>query len=919
MKKTAKRKKSQSPTNGSTSNGRNSPTNGFASNGANHKGVDLNSIISCCSTMHMVVFGILVLILSITGCIAAQGKATQKIQTPTGKKWGGTEYMMENLHARLPDVLKERFNIMGIHDEVSTKKKNILWLHDLPSEPMAIKHLQDPSSRAKFTKIIFISNHQQKRFEEHFQTKFDNGLVLRNAIEPFDMRSDYTLGGINDDETNPTVRLIYHSTPHRGLDILLAVFFQLWKEYNAAGGPRLVLDVYSSFKIYDRSDLDMGFNQLFDQCREHPACNYHGSVPNDQIREALEQSHIFAFPSTFEETSCIAAIEALSAGLEIVTSSLGALPETLNGFATMYPFVQDKQQHATYFYQALKEAIEKYDSPTQVKKRRSQQIFASEHYNLGEWGFGGRIKDWVLGLALTDGPDSIFQSDDNELTKFKTKQDEVDTLTIQGGLALFKNDFARAVSLFKHALTLDPNFSPALIALGHIMMMMTDSMADFSFSDEGVKLLEHALTSDEVHPKIEKNQHVYYEMTTRMAIYYSMQYRNKEMQLWLDRASDSKHPHNDCWQIFRASDVKHLPLSKEEAELNLARFHQFTDELMNKEIVCDNNKVISTSFPLAYYDDINYGEEISKHHSLIVHSFPWLEYKSNDLVYQDHPIKPTFASEKIRVGVVSSYFTSDSSIWGNFGATMRNLQSHPKLDVSFIYYPNGNPMQHANLSVNPESNIYLESSNDNRNPLSFDSPAWLSNNRNKIEEKNFDVLLYLDMFMNFDMNMIATSKLAPVQICTHGHPVTSGVPRKIMDYYLSWDLAELPDKDKAQSFYTEELYRIDAGNKPWEYYEPRTQDGVSKITKMPFSQYTRENISFITIRQDQEMLKAPNAKWYFCSQAVFKYSMVFDRILGDIQKADRNAVIILIELTDKQLKGKLNHEYNSGLSLLFMF
>ena len=477
-----------------------------------------------------------------------------------------------------------------------------------------------------------------------------------------------------------------------------------------------------------------------------------------------------------------------------------------------------------------------------------------------------------------------------------------------------KGNLPNALSAYKSALSIDPNFSHALVASGNLLVTISDKI-DVSESDRGASFLERALTLNEVHPKIDQNTHVYYQIATRLAFYYSTQFRNSDMQIWLDKAAESLHPHTDCWEIFRASDVKHVPLSKEESKRNLARFHQFIGQLLDKEmVICDSDRFISTAFPLAYYDDINYRDEISDHHSLMVHSFPWLQYEAKDLVYQDQPIQPTFTSGKIRVGVVSSYFSSASSIWGNFGETIRNLQSHPKLDVSFIYYSNeGGDSINAidrELSINPKSNIYLSPTGLNNSP-SFESPPWLSNNRNKIEENKFDVLLYLDMFMEIKMNMMATSKLAPVQICTHGHPVTSGMPKKIMDYYLSWELAELPDKAKAQSFYTEELYRIDTGNKPWEYYEPRTKDGTSNISKLPFFHYTRESLDFISKIRDKELLQAPMAKWYFCSQASFKYSMVFDKILGDIQRTDPNAVIILIQLANKEFEGKFDFFYFS--------
>ncbi len=884
-----------------------------------------SSVVSCWSMVAMmriiiIVLTALVATLSIQILADDDTQTIQTLQTETstttigqiddngviiGAK-GGTELMMGMLHSRLPNVLKQRFNIISSRvREISHVKKNILWLHDLPSD-VENRHLHDPNSRERFTKIVFVSNWQLQQFQDYFKTQFDNAVVMRNAIEPFEMRSDYTTGSTKGDEGKPLLRLIYHTTPHRGLDILLQVFFHLYKEYtNNPDSPNIVLDVYSSFSIYGWSENDQPFIGLFDQCRNHPACNYYGAVPNDEIREALKKSHIFAYPSTWQETSCISAIEALSAGLEIVTSSLGALPETTNGFATMYPYVEDKNQHAMYLYQALKHAIENYDSPSQVRKRRMQQIFAAENYNWGHWAFQGRMKQWVLGLAMADGDDSPINNANVQLSQFKTKEEQVEALTIQGCLVEMKGNIPHALSIYKSAFAIDPNFTPTLVALGNILLMMSDRI-DVSESYEGAKLLEHAFTSKRVHPKIDPNKHVYYELGAKLAYYYSQRFRNREMQTWLDRIAESLHPHNDCWQIFRASDVKHVPLSKEGAKETLARFHQFTDELMEKDLICDSHKHISTAFPFAYYDDINYGDELSKHHSFMVHAFPWLEYQAKDLVYQDLPIQPTFPLGKIRVGVVSSFFSPESSIWGNFGGTMRKLQSHPKLDVSFIYYPseggNTNAATAKNLSSKPESNIYLNNSNHNRSS-SLDSPVWINENRNKIEQEKFDVLLYLDMFMVIEMNMMATSKLAPVQICTHGHPVSSGIPKRIMDYYLSWDLAELPDKATAQSFYTEELYRIDSGDKPWEFYEPRTENEISKIRGLSFSHYTRENLDFIK-KGDENILKAPMAKWYFCSQASFKYSMVFDKILGDIQKNDPNAVIILIELTGNQFEGK---------------
>ena len=61
---------------------------------------------------------------------------------------------------------------------------------------------------------------------------------------------------------------------------------------------------------------------------------------------------------------------------------------------------------------------------------------------------------------------------------------------------------------------------------------------------------------------------------------------------------------------------------------------------------------------------------------------------------------------------------------------------------------------------------------------------------------------------------MALSKLAPVQAMTHGHPVTSGIDDSIMDYFISWEAAELPD---AQNHYTEKLILAPA-DVPWEVH-----------------------------------------------------------------------------------------------------
>jgi glycosyltransferase involved in cell wall biosynthesis len=85
---------------------------------------------------------------------------------------------------------------------------------------------------------------------------------------------------------------------------------------------------------------------------------YHGSVSNEDVREALTNAHVFAYPSIWPETSCICLMEAMSAGLMCVHPNFGALPETAANWTQMYQFHEDANGHARTFYGVLKDVID---------------------------------------------------------------------------------------------------------------------------------------------------------------------------------------------------------------------------------------------------------------------------------------------------------------------------------------------------------------------------------------------------------------------------------------------------------------------------------------------------------------------------------------------------------------------------------
>ena len=279
---------------------------------------------------------------------------------------GGTEQMYKGLMDRLPAELKDPFNIICSRvREVDSSKRNLLWLHDTWDDPES-QHLKEKSSLDRFEKLIFVSNYQQETYNMALGVPYDKGIVLQNAIVPIE------------DHVKPegTINLIYHTTPHRGLELLAPVV-----DFMTDRGIDFHLDVYSSFAIYGWEHRDDPYLPLFDRLRANPNVTYHGFQPNVVVREALKKAHIYAYPNIWPETSGISVIEAMSAGCDVVCPNFAALPETTANFATMYGWSEDANTHANRFAGLLMLAIKNFWDQNNQNKLNFQKMYTNNFYN----------------------------------------------------------------------------------------------------------------------------------------------------------------------------------------------------------------------------------------------------------------------------------------------------------------------------------------------------------------------------------------------------------------------------------------------------------------------------------------------------------------------------------------------------------
>ena len=290
------------------------------------------------------------------------------------KPLGGSELLYNNLVKYTGTDWQQNVNLfLCICDQrfLSTDRTNVLWQH-LYTDQGALAGMYDRKFIDAVDQFVYVSNWQLQEYQSKFNISDANNIVIKNAIEPIEFKEKPT----------DRLRIIYTSMPNRGLDVLLDAFQLVNRDVE--------LVIYSSNIIYGKgyhNQIGATHDKLFARAKSMKNVIYKGYAMNKAVRIALQQSHILAYPSTFKETSCLAAIEAGAAGCQIVTTNLGALPETCDKYAR-YVESSDRQSLVENYAQALTETIDNYQT---TKYTLTSQ---SEWFNK-QYSWASRKHEWI--------------------------------------------------------------------------------------------------------------------------------------------------------------------------------------------------------------------------------------------------------------------------------------------------------------------------------------------------------------------------------------------------------------------------------------------------------------------------------------------------------------------------------------------
>lgn len=305
--------------------------------------------------------------------------------------FGGTELLTMELFRRLPQEYKDKFQfVISRVNNIEQEKRRLYWIHDLAQDPCH-SLLTSAGGLDLFDKLVFVSHWQQQQFNTLLNIPYDKGVVIKNAIDPIPEHKQ---------EKVKDLQLMYCSTPQRGLDVLLSALDLLDR-------TDFHLHVFSSYKLYGWEQNDEPYKPLFEKCNSDPRITYYSAVPYNELRDHWKNMHILAYPSTWQETSCRVAMEAMSAHCAVVTSSYGALPETCGEFSYMYTYSENKLTHAERFADQLEDVMDSYWSEDVQKNLDNAMSYAYTHYSWDK-----RINQWIDFLD-----NLIYEIDDGQSNK----------------------------------------------------------------------------------------------------------------------------------------------------------------------------------------------------------------------------------------------------------------------------------------------------------------------------------------------------------------------------------------------------------------------------------------------------------------------------------------------------------------------
>jgi glycosyltransferase involved in cell wall biosynthesis/GR25 family glycosyltransferase involved in LPS biosynthesis len=219
-------------------------------------------------------------------------------------------------------------------------KNSIFWVHNTDYytwwNGQDIKNHRELLTHPKLSTIICLTNWHKYKFVEQFPETFDRIEVIGNGID----RGHFVNVWPKLEMVNGKVfsnnfqyvhlknsnQYVYTSHCERGLAKLLEDWPDI-KQFN----PNAILKI--STPEYGLEYYNLYFKELVDNLED---VEFLGTLSRPQLYKLMAESSYWYYPSEYEETFCITALEMLGHKVQPITWEWGGLKETLHGFNTRH-------------------------------------------------------------------------------------------------------------------------------------------------------------------------------------------------------------------------------------------------------------------------------------------------------------------------------------------------------------------------------------------------------------------------------------------------------------------------------------------------------------------------------------------------------------------------------------------------------
>ena len=340
-----------------------------------------------------------------------------------------------------------------------------------------------------------------------------------------------------------------------------------------------------------------------------------------------------------------------------------------------------------------------------------------------------------------------------------------------GNLLLARAEVNAAIAAYRMAITLDPDYAAAYFNMGNAYLRLDEREAAVTSYARAIELKPDFSEASIALECAVDNLGELDDSETRLR-------RGLEKKIAMDPLCASAR-----WSLAMAQ-IRPIYDNVEEIHASLLAFDNALSELdiwFMPDRYTQGAKVVGTAQPfhLAYHGG-NQRALLAKYGQLCCRLLSASSFSS-----RPHPSRPLKRPRKFRIGFASAHIR-DHSVWAAITKGWIKHLDRSLFDIHLFHL--GGREDDVTASARSMVNHFVE------------TPRTMDEWSKAIFYADLDALIYPEIGMDTLTTQLAAQRLAPVQMTSWGHPITSGLPT--IDFYISADLLEPND---AQNSYTENL------------------------------------------------------------------------------------------------------------------